>query len=338
MTKIFSGFYLTFIFPFLFFLSACASAPTDPAPWDISPAALEQHYPESRYIAQQGRGRTRAQAEANGAAAIARFLNTQISSRLVIAERSLEQNGNVQSSTEIESEIFVQSQMDLYGIRYAADPYYDNRQRVWVTVAYITRDEAWQVYSPRFRQQAETFRALFRAAENERDPFRKAQRYIAAQNFSRSADFQSADLLGQLLYPARMNAEFGPVRTELASLTQRIEEARRNAPVYIDCPVDFESIIAAAFSSRFAALGFPVSSNRNTAAAICRITIEEGRQQRDLGIFYFPKLQAVLSSPAGTLYTFNADGGQASAVTPDVARRRAYQALADKVNAEFALE
>jgi hypothetical protein len=33
-------------------------------------------------------------------------------------------------------------------------------------------------------------------------------------NYSRGGDFESANLFGQLLYPAKMNAEFAAVRTD----------------------------------------------------------------------------------------------------------------------------
>jgi len=135
-----------------------------------------------------------------------------------------------------------------------------------------------------------------------------------------------------------MNAEFAAVRANVAAIPQKLDEAKRSAGVYIDCPVDFESILLNAFSQRFTALGFPVAGTRNSAAAVCRITVDEGMQKRDLGTFYFPKLQAEISGPSGTLFTFSAEGAQASAVTPDVAKRRAYQSLADKVTQTFSLE
>jgi len=319
-------------------ISSCASQPSKPARWDASPTAMRQVFPDGQYIAQRGLGATRADAEVDAVAQIARFFNSQISSHVSLTERYTELNGNVQSSTEMESETFVDSQINLFGIRYAHDAYFDKQQKEWVTVAYIARAEAWQVYGPRFKQQAEAFHLLFRAAEEETDPFRKTLRYIAAQNYARSPDFQNADALGQVLFPAKMDAEFGTVRAEAAGLAQKLDSARRNADVFIDCPVDFESMLINAFSQKFAALGFPVANARNAAAAVCRLTVDEGMQQRELGTFYFPKLQAVISSPSGTLFTFSAEGAQAAAVTPDVARRRAYQSLVDKVNQTFSLE
>ena len=319
---------------FALLLTACASAPSAP-PWDVSPAAMRQIFPDGEFIAQRGRGVTRAAAEADATAAIARFFNSEVVSRIAVLEQYWEQSGETQEVTQVESEIFVQAQMQLFGVRHTHDAYFDRRHREWITVAYINRFEAWQIYGPRFRQQAEAFNRLFEAAENESDPFRKALRYIDAQNFTRTPEFLSAQSMGELLHPARMDAEFASVRTKLATLPQRVDDARRNASVYIDIPVDFESIVQSAFSRRFAALGFPVTNNRDAAAAVSHVTIEEGRQERDFGIFYYPHVQAVISSPAGTLLTFSAEGGRQAAVNPDVARRRAYQALAERISSDF---
>jgi len=317
-------------------LIACAGAPTSP-PWDASPGAIQQAFPDDEFIAQRGRGATRAAAEADATAAIARFFNSEVVSRIAILEQAWEHDGDFGARTEIEAEIFVQAEMQLFGVRHVRDAWFDRTHQEWNTVAYINRAEAWQIYGPRFRQQAQTFARLFEAAELETDPFRRALRYTAAQEFVRSPDFRNAESLGQLLFPARMDDEFADVRTMLAALPQRAVNARMNASVFIDIPQDFESLVQGAFSRRFAALGFPVTNNRDVAAAVSYVTVEEGRQERQLGIFYFPQVRAVISSPAGALFTFSAEGGQQAAVTPDVARRRAYQALADAVLEGFSL-
>jgi hypothetical protein len=57
-----------------------------------------------------------------------------------------------------------------------------------------------------------------------------------------------------------------------------------------------------------------------------------------LGIFYYSSLQAVFTNASGALFTFNAAADRASAVTPDVAKRRAYTALAEKVVESFSIE
>jgi len=315
--------------------ASCAAAP--PPPWAASAADMRQAFPDDEFIAQQGRGATRAAAEADGTAAIARFFSSEVVSRVVVLERAWTQDGESGGRSEIEAETFVQAQMRLFAVRHAPDAYFDRRQGEWVAVAYIDRAEAWRIHGPRLRQQTESFARLFEAAGGETDPFRRALRYTAAQDFARSPDFQNADGMGQLLFPARMDAEFADARAMLAALPQRVAAARMNAPVFIYVPQDLESIVQGAFSRRFAALGFPVTNDRAAAAAICLVTVEEGRRQGGIGVSYFPQVSATITSPVGALFTFSAEGGQQAAANPDLARRRAYQALADIVLERFTL-
>lgn len=315
-------------------LVSCAGGP--PA-WDASQDALRQAYPESRFIAERGFGSTRAAAEADASAAVARFISSEVSSSVSVLEQGWQQGGETGGRTEVESETFVRSQMRLFGIRHA-DAYFDRAGRRWVTVAYINRDEAWQVYGADFRQQSQALTRLLEAAKGESDPLRKALRFGAAADFARSPEFRGAESLGTLLNPAKMEAEFAQVRSMLAGLPQKADDARWNSPVFIDIGTDFESAVRNAFSRKFAALGFPVADSRGGAAAVCLVTVEEGMQERQLGTFYFPKVQAVLSGPAGTLFTFSEEAPRQAAVTPDVAKRLAYRALADMVQEKFSME
>jgi hypothetical protein len=313
---------------------SCATAGPPPE-WAASPNGLSLAFPEAEYLAQLGRGPTRQAAEADGAAAIARFLNSEIRSSISVREQLAETGGNVSSGTEALAETFVQSQVELFGVRYAADAWYDRERREWLTAAFISRAEAWDVYGPRFKQQADAFLALFRAGQSEADPFRRALSLSAARAYAQSPEFSSADDLGRLLFPSRMNAEFEEVRAALGELPQLIQSAKGKAPVYIDCPADFESRLSGAFAEVFAAQGFPVTGSRGTAAAVCTVSVDEGVQVRDMGIFYYPSLRAVIRGVSGEILSFTAQAEQAGAVTPDVAKRRAYTALADRVRAGF---
>jgi hypothetical protein len=320
-------------------LFSCATQSAAPVPaWAAAPNGIRAVYPDSAYIAQEGRGPTRQAAETDGAARIARFFNSEIRASSSVRTRAVEQNGVLQDSVETETAAFVESQMSLFGIRYSGDAFYDRAQKEWRVVASIDRAEAWQIYGPRFQREAGAFQKLFDAAETEGDPFKRALRYVAAQDYAGSAAFTNAEVFGQLLYPAQMNAEFAEVRAALAGLPQKLDSAKRAAAVYIDCPVDFESLVYNAFSQGFTAQGFPVAKNSSSAAAVCAVTLSEGEQKRETGTFYHPSLQAVVSGPSGVVLTFNAQGEQAAAVRPDVAKRRAYQSLAEQVKKTFSLD
>jgi hypothetical protein len=321
----------------VFILLSCAT--TAPIPdWAQSPSAITHVYPADTYIAQRGRGQTREAAETAAAAEIARYFTSQISANSSYRTNISEQNGIIDENQETETSAFVSSEINLFGIRYAQNAFYNKAEQQWETVAYLDRAEAWAVYDPRFKRQAVSFRALYAAAETESDRFKKALRWDTAEQYAQQAEFEAANTFGQILSPARMNAAFAAVRNEIASIPKEIDTARRNAAVYIDCPVDFESAIVNAISRALVACGFPVAKARADAAAVCTVTVDEGMQKRDLGIFYFPSLQAVFTGSSGTLFTYNASAEQASAVREDVAKRRAYTALAEAVQKTFAVE
>jgi hypothetical protein len=318
---------------FALLLGACATAAAPPPAWVFDMSAV---YPDGEYVAQQGAGKTPKEAELNGLAAISLYFETKTRVERSGHDSWTRENGTTTAESRRSSEdVNVQSQTSLAAVRYARDPWFNPAVEAWLTVAFIRRDEAWRVYEPRFKRQADAFAALYAAAEAETDSFKKALRYEAAMRYAGAPDFENAATFGQILYPERMNAEFAAVRGELARLPQKIDGAKRGAAVFVDCPGVFESLVTNAFSRALSAEGFPVAKTREGAAVVCAVRIDEGRQERELGVFYNSSLQAVFAGAAGTLLTFNAVADRASAVTPDVAKRRAYAALAEKVAASF---
>ena len=163
-------------------------------------------------------------------------------------------------------------------------------------------------------------------------------RYEAARAYSTKDAFLNAFTFGQILSPADMNKDYAPVRAAIAALPQKIDNAKRAATVYIDCDKDFEERVTQALSECFSAQGFAVSKTRGGAAAVCAVAVTEGEQKRDLGVFYHPSLRAELRGSSGVLMAFTVQGAQAQAVTPDVAKRRAYTSLADAVRTQFAAQ
>jgi hypothetical protein len=295
-------------------------------------------FPDSEYIAQRGRGKTRGAAEANAAAEIARYITSQVNTRSGYRMTAVQINGQGAEKLDVFNEALVKTEIDLFGIRYADGAFYDPARKEWHAAAYIERDEAWQVYAPRIRTQSGAFLNLYNAAEKEDDPFKKFLRYEAARNYAQKTEYESAMLFGQILHPAKMDGEFADTRSAIAALPQKIDNAKRGAAIYIDCPVDFEGRVTTALSDCFTAQGFAAAKTRTQAAAVCSVTVTEGEQKRELGVFYHPSMNAVLSGKSGVLASFTAQGEQAQAVTPDVAKRRAYTSLADAIQAHFAAQ
>jgi hypothetical protein len=297
-------------------------------------------YPDESYIAQQGRGATRTEAELAALGAVSLYFETQSEVERTGRDSWTTQDGvTIGASRQVEQNILVRSQTRLVATRYAQDPWFDPALKEWVTVAYINRDEGWAIYEPQAKKAADTLLALYRMAEGDGDPFPRALRFSVAQSYSESAEFGAIEFFSQVLHPQKARSLFQDADNAASALPEKNYAARQGATVYIDCPQDLDGLIYQAAVSALGAEGFPVERNRGTASSICVIAVDEGEQRSDSGAIYNPILTGTISGKTGAVFSFSVKGERSGAINPDLAKRRAYQALsaafAESFSGEF---
>ncbi|GHT81976.1 hypothetical protein FACS1894137_00010 [Spirochaetia bacterium] len=321
-------------------LTACASsAPQAPVPeWAGGEEALEAAFPDGRYIKQKGRGDSAKQAETAALSALSRYFLTGI--RDVSSERvTVDSEGR--SSSTIDAETFIRSEIELFALRYT-DPWLESgsvSSGKWETVAYIDRNEAWINYEPKAQKQADAFTALFAAAENERDPLKRFFAYRAAEQYTASSAYSTTMEFGQKLAPEQMNSAFAEVRARVATIPQRMNEAKKAANIFVALDTDNEGALNVALAKALGSAGWAVAKSRAGAAAICAATVTEGIQKSDMSTFYFPKISITLrSASGGDVFSCSIAAEKQGAVNPDIAKLRAYTALAAAVEKQFSVE
>ena len=315
---------------------SCASAPSSPPPpWA---ADVQTVYSRGEYVTGRGEGSSRKEAESKALAEIAYYFVREITASSSSHTSWTEQNGRASTDSRTEENILVESQTRLVAVRYAEDPWYNKTKRAWETVAYINRDEGWTVYKPTAQKEADAFLLLVKAADTETEAFNAVLRYGNAAAYAEGAQFNAVRGFAQALHPANAAALFRETDAALASIPQKQLAARERASVYIDCPVDHERMIYQAMVKALGASGFAVETNRGKAAAVCTIRVEEGLQQGQGGFMYYPALSADFSGKKGALFSFKISAERAGAVTPDVAKRRAYTSLAAALEKGFEQE
>jgi hypothetical protein len=200
-------------------------------------------------------------------------------------------------------------------------------------MAYIDRAEAWNIYEPLLRQSVDTFRNLYRAAEEDTEPFRQITRYGAALKSSR--DIGREILFARILDPVAAE-QFGDILTAAASIPQKIQSAKSRSTIFIQCSSDNDGTVQSAVSKILSAQGFPVTTNKNAAAVICEVNINENKQTLPAGTFYTPSVNIIMNGKTQSLSSFSASVDEpVVAHNPDVARQRAYAALANTINQTF---
>jgi len=314
-------------------IAACASAPSVPPPeWALN---IDSVYPREKYIAQIGWGATQKEAERSALGAIARFITSEVRSSSELRVNMLEADGAASQKREINEEVFIESQVNLSHVRYVQEPYYNKQRKKYETVAYLDREEAWGFYAPRFTRLAKAFVELYDSAAAEADPLKAAILYGKAAAYSQSEEFSDAENFGQMLYPQKMDETFSDVRKKLQALPDELAQAKQNTVVYVDVSSDNESRVKNAVVKCLNKAGFAAGKDKNVLAT-CLVKVDEGYKKTDSGVFYFPSAVITLSGrKAGEVFSCAVSAGKQAAINEDVAKRRAYTALAKAITDNF---
>jgi hypothetical protein len=270
--------------------------------------------------------------------AISFYFESEVNAEESVRRSWTEQNGLTSTESRTESNTLLRSQTRLVAVRYAEDTWYNPATRVWETVAYIDREEAWALYEPEAVKVRDTLLTLSNAAEAESEAFTRVLRFTVAAAYADSTDFNTVRGFAQILYPAKARSLFGEADILSSALPERIYSAYQSATVFIDCPNDLDGRIANAAAAALGAAGFPVEQNREAASSVCLIHVDEGAQKLESGTLYNPSLTGTVSGSAGAVFSFTAKAPRQSAINPDVGRRRAYTALAGALGEAFAGE
>ena len=318
--------------PVLFCFS-CTSRPelSPPPPWFLN---VQSEYPRDLYITGRGDGSTRRDAEANALAEIALYFI-----RETTVERSrravwTEQDGIASAESQTMENVLVESHTRLVAVRYVEDPWFNPSTKSWETLAYIIRDEAWPLYEPLAKRQADSFLSLVKAADEEYEPFNAVLRYGAAAAYARSTEFNAVRDFSQVLSPKLANNFFVHTDSALAGLAEKQLLSREKSVISIYCPLDYEQMIYQAMVKALGASGFAIENNKNTGL-VCEINVAEGMQQLESGFMFYPSLTATIRGNSGVMMSFKVSGERAGAINPTVAKRRAYVSLAAALEDAF---
>jgi hypothetical protein len=322
-------------------LASCASTPAVPPEWVT--LGVEAVYPQEAYIAVEGHGKSRKDAEEDALAALSRYFLVEVVANASAFTRAIHidviENGRTKTTdTDIEvitTQRYVQSAEKLFAVK-CAKPYYNESEKLYTAVAYINREEAWRIFEPRVRREADGFRALWITAESETATLKSYFDYRAAYNFTRRDEFIHTRSFGEVLYPSKMNSLTRDVSESDARLPAKLNMARSMVNIFISINKDFESNITGTLTKLLSGEGLIITGNKKQAAAICAATVDEGFQRSDAGYFYYPTISVIITDTRGiALFSYSASPEKQAAMNADAAKRRAYQAVADTLKNNF---
>ena len=320
----------------LFFATACASSPESPPAWILN---TNNVYPRGEFITGRGQGTTRNEAEIRAVMVISQFFLSQVSTEQ--GTRSVWNTGpegNTNTERQTWEGIAIESQVQLMTVRFAEDPWHDPRTKIWENIAYISRDEGWAVYEPTAKRQSDRLLAIIEAADTETIPFNAFLRYGNAMAYADSSDYTGTRAFAYVLHPTRASSLFAEANAAEGTLVRKQLAAQERSRVYIEILGDYNNMIYQAAVKALGNAGFTVEQNRNNALTYLHVQVEEGQRTEDVGVSYYPALTGIISGKDGSLFAFKVEATRQSAINPDVAKRRAYTALANVLESAFFYE
>jgi hypothetical protein len=289
-------------------------------------------FPNDAYIAQKSYGADKRGAETAALAALARFFKSNIETRATEVITVTDAG----SQSTLTDETFVQSQIELFAVRYT-EPWYNNDTGYWETVAYINRDEAWGIFEPKLAQKTNAFNALYDEAEKQTDSLTRILLYSKAAGFANRETILPMLEFAHILNPTGVFL-YGETQARFSQIPAAIEKLKSVSGIYIASNAELDPAISAAFVDSFSGHGFLIERRKDAAMYTCTITFIENPQTQRAGTFYYPSVETNISGKSGTVYTYGRKLSRVGASTPDAAKRRAYTAMVHEIQKSFLAE
>lgn len=273
----------------------------------------------SDYIAYKGRGETVKEAENNALEQISKYFSMKIhteGSEYTIV------SGNNKSQTELQNNIFVESQTELFAVHYT-EPVLNKKQKIYEVIAYINREEAWKIYEARIKTIIEKFDGAISTAKSENVDFKQILFYKKAQFLAKTNNLEKVIQFAYGLYSEKaQNYEY--VLDEISIIPKEINSKSRNCNIYIE---DSNKQILDEIKNLLSELCIPITEIKENANIICTIDFKDNKQVLPAGTFYTPSISVSFTKDNTTLFNYSKNLKKVGAKNSNVAEQRLYTAV-----------
>ena len=338
MKKQFSSIYIIILVSTILFSNLFASCASTSASSSNFPTWFPDYrtaFPDSRYIAQQGRADTEETAKTEAVAQIARYFKTSVNANLKTSIQNVTSGENVSETTSIINDVDLMSKVELFAVETTA-PYYFKKEKKWYSVAYIEREKAWNQYQPTVENAKSKFYAMKKNAENESDPFLKAVSYAKALQSGK--EFLEKLEYARILDPQK-EAAYSENRKAVSEIPALIASEQEKCTVYLSVSGDYGNIISSSLTQTFSKNGFKLAKSADRANYTAYATVESNASGSD-PISIYPSLEVKITSKNGKTVFANQTKVEKKTIsyTLENAQKKAFPILAEESDKSISRE
>ena len=314
---------------FLCLMCLPAAAKERPPEWVTGWRKL---YPHETYVAQLETAPSAQEAQVAAANAVARYLETNVSSVTDASKTMKNSGGRTDIQGEISQSVTIRTDVSLWALEYT-QPWFSKKEKTWYCLAYFDRTKAWEQFLPDIRAKESVCLSFMEKAQNEAEPFRACAFYKDA--WDSAQDFFSSLAYGRLIHP-EADAVFSESKARALSVPSLLAEKKKRVSVRIVCAEDVDNIIRNAVAQKFEDAGFTVSEN---GQCIAKADIQLNAEGSD-PVAVRPSLTVTVRGRTGeAVHSFQCRAQEKTAAySLETAKRRALPKLAEAVCGQFLQE
>ena len=231
-------------------------------------------------------------------------------------------SGNNKSQTELQNNIFVESQTELFAVHYT-EPVFNKKQKIYEIIAYINKEEAWNIYEIRVKNIIDTFDSIVSTAKTENEYFKQILLYKKAQFFAEKNDLEKVMQFAYGLYYEKAQT-YEYVLDEISIIPKEINSKSKNCTIYLE---HSNKQILDEIKKLLSELCIPITEIKENANIICTIDFKDNKQVLPAGTFYTPSISVSFTKDNTILFNYSKNLKTVGAKNTNVAEQRLYTAI-----------
>ncbi len=301
----------------------------------------ESVYPESAYITGLGNGKTKEEAKNNSIAEVSLYLQTNIESLTHTEFKDEVTAKGSEINQKLVQNITISSKTTLSGLLYT-QAFYNNKDKNWYCMVFISRKKAWELYQPEVQQAKMNFYAIYNniPSDNPLEAYKWCNKSQSAADV-----FFERLMLANIIDPKKENATYNADRRTIAELNVKIQRIKEKITIYIELKNDVLNIVQNALSESLQDLGFKIVNDKKSARYTAKAeiifnetkTIDEG----DMIFTHIPSLNlSIIDIDSGKdIYTYGKQSNKkiVSFIQSD-AQKKSVKTLAELIHDNFQVD
>lgn len=289
-------------------------------------------FPSETYISGLGEGKSKEAARNDAIAEVSRYLKTSVENTVQAKTNADSINGKSNFSQRLEESTTISSTATLSGLNFS-EPYHDKKEKCWYCVAYIKRDDAWNLLLPRIESAKAAFYALYDNGRKETEPVFKYSFFAAA--LEKGVDFQDVLDYARIIHPKNEEGYLSD-REAINSVQNLLITEKGKCTLFLALQGDYGNILTEAATKIFSETPFSLVGSEKSANYKATVTVDDNKVG-DNPLSISPSAKIEIKSKSGrSVYAdvFRLET-KTTAYSLEKAQKKAYSQIADVMKQEL---